>query len=82
MFPAFIASKISSSPTSDAPAAMASAAILESGGQITQIRISVFTAWGSRMRLRIMGPFFIVRSRTCISYLEDVGLRPTSKARM
>ncbi len=80
--PSLTASKTVSSPTTEAPALMAAFAIAESGGQMTQIRIEVFTGWGSCIRLRIVGPFLSVRSLRCISYLEDVGGRPTSKARM
>lgn len=77
-----MASNTFSSPISIAPAALAARAALESGGQMTQIRVSVFTACGSRRRLRMTGPFLSVRSLTATSYLEEVGSRPTSKARM
>jgi len=49
---------------------------------MTQIRISVLTGCGSRNRFRMTGPFLSVRRRTCSSYLEEDGLRPTSKARI
>ena len=82
MRPSFTASKTVSSPTSVAPAFLAWAAAGESGGQITQMRREVSTAWGKRNRLRTAGPFFAVRNLTARSYLEEVGFLPTSKARM
>ena len=78
----FMASMIWSSPTSVAPALMACAAAGESGGQITAMRREVWTGWGRRRRLRTAGPFLRVRRRMARSYLEEVGGRPTSKARI
>jgi hypothetical protein len=82
IMPSLICAKMSSSPTRTAPAARASAAACESGAAMTQMRTSVFTGWGSRKRFRTTGPFLSVRRRTCSSYLEEDGLRPTSKARI
>lgn len=65
-----------------APEARAAVAIGEGEGQITAMRRAVLIAWGSRSRLRIAGPFFGVRSFSAMSYLEEVGGWPTSKARM
>lgn len=80
--PSLTASKTTSSPTRDAPAFIACADIGESGGQMTQMRRELSTAWGRRRRLRTAGPFFAVRRRMARSYFGDVGGRPTSKARM
>ena len=82
MLPSRTCLKISSSPTSVAPADRASCPALESAGAMTQMRRSVLTECGSRNRFRTTGPFFRVRRRTWSSYLEDEGFRPTSKARM
>ena len=49
---------------------------------MTAMRMSVLTACGRRNRLRTTGPFLRVRTLTCISYFEEVGVRPTSNARM
>jgi hypothetical protein len=80
--PSLICAKISSSPTRTAPADRASAAAFDSGSAMTQMRTSVLTGCGSRNRFRTTGPFFSVRRRTATSYLDEVGLRPTSKARI
>ena len=82
MRPSFTASNMVSSPTRDAPAVMACLAMGESGGQMTQMRTEVSTAWGRRTRLRTAGPFFSVRRRIASSYFGESGGRPTSKARM
>jgi putative hemolysin len=80
--PSFIDSKTSSSPTKTAPAALATSACLESGGQITQIRRSVATRCGNCSRLRRTGPFFSDFNFRCNSYFTDVGDWPTSAARI
>ena len=49
---------------------------------MTQMRREVSTACGSWRRLRTAGPFFAVRRRMARSYLDELGGRPTSKARM
>lgn len=49
---------------------------------MTQMRRELSTAWGRRTRLRTAGPFFAVRRRIARSYFEEVGERPTSKARI
>lgn len=82
ILPSWICLKISSSPTSVAPADRASWPALESAGAMTQMRRSVLTECGNRNRFLTTGPFLRVRKRTCSSYLEDEGFRPTSKARM
>ena len=73
---------MTSSPTSFAPALKAVVAMGESGGQMTHIRADVLTGCGNRRRLRTAGPFLSVLRLICISYLEEVGGRPTSKARI
>ena len=80
--PAFTASNIVSSPTSEAPASFADAAADESGGHITAMRREVLTGWGSRKRFRTVGPFLRVRKRTARSYFADIGAWPTSNARI
>ncbi len=49
---------------------------------MTAMRREVLTGCGRRRRERTAGPFFMVRRRMARSYLEEVGGRPTSNARM
>ena len=49
---------------------------------MTQMRIDVSTACGRRTRFRTAGPFLALRRRTARSYFDEVGERPTSKARI